>query len=1049
VTLSDVCIRRPVFAVMLIGGLVVLGFVSLPRLGIDLFPRVEFPIVVVSTVLEGAAPETIEREVSQVLEESINTIEGIRTLSSASMDSLSLVYVEFELEYDIREKAQEVRDKVAAVRGDLPRDIEPPVVDRVDPDAAPILAVMLSGPHSIRALSEYADKRVKTRLERIPGVGSVSLAGDRRREIRIWVDPLRLTGYGLGVDDVIAALQQGHVELPGGRLETGREEWVLKTLGKLTDPEQFGSLVVAERGGRVIHLRDVTTVEDGMAEQRTLSRLNGRPGVSLLVRRQSGENTVAVADAVKAALEELRAELPPGYEMVLAFDSSVFIRSAITGVFVDMIYGVLLASVVVLLFLRNVRSTMIAAIAIPSSLVASFTLFYALDFTLNTMTLMALSLSIGMLIDDAIVVLENVYRHMEAGAAGAEAASRGTAEIGLAVLSTTLATCAVFVPIAFMSGVVGRFFREFGLVATCAVLVSMLVALTLTPMLCSRYLRAQTPRGRLWEGLEAGYRWLERHYRRRLAWGLSHRGLVVGLALAAVAGGVWVARGVPVDFVIAEDRSEFNVWIKRPLGSGVDQTRESVAAVEDALRTLPEVRVSFATIGAGARKRVNEAQIYVQLVHKSERDRSQEELMAAARALVEGLDLGLQDFAIEEIPFINVAGARSAQLMYAVRGPDIDRLHLYAGTLAGRMREAGGYSDVYLSYETGKPEVALDITRERAAELGVPALQIGRTMAALYAGFKAASFEEGGERYDVRVQLLPEYRDRLDKLELVRVRSQSGALVPLPNLVTPRVGSGPVQIDRESRTRSVTVYANLAGKAAATADAEVERFGRELELPAGYEFDAVGPSKRLRETTAAVGFAFVLALVAIYMILASQFNSFVHPFTIMLSAPLSFLGAFAAIRLLGYSLDVMGQIAFLMLMGIVMKNGILLVDYTNTLRARGLPLRDAVLEAGPTRMRPVLMTAVSTIFGMLPLAFGRGDGSEWRAPMGIVSIGGLAASTLLTLLVVPVVYTLVDEAGTWLAARWRSLPALAAGGSSRSSRKKAASSARPASPDLR
>jgi len=1021
VTLSDVCIRRPVFAVMLIGGLVALGIVSVPRLGIDLFPRVEFPIVVVSTVLEGAAPETIEREVSQVLEESINTIEGIRTLTSASMDSLSLVYVEFELEYDIREKAQEVRDKVAAVRGELPRDIDPPVVDRVDPDASPILAVMLSGPHSIRALSEYADKRVKTRLERIPGVGSVSLAGDRRREIRIWVDPLRLAGYGLSVDDVIGALQQGHVEMPGGRLETGREEWVLKTLGKLTDPEQFGSLGVAERGGRGIHLRDVTTVEDGMAEQRTLSRLNGRPGVSLLVRRQSGENTVAVADAVKVALEELRAELPPGYEMVMAFDSSRFIRSAISGVAADMVYGVILASIVVLLFLRNVRSTLIAAIAIPSSLVASFTLFYALGFTLNTMTLMALSLSIGMLIDDAIVVLENVYRHMEEGETGAAAASKGTAEIGLAVLSTTLATCAVFVPIAFMSGVVGRFFREFGLVAAFAVLVSMLVSLTLTPMLCARYLRAQTPSGRLWDALELAYTWLEERYRRRLAWGLAHRWLVVGLAVAAVIGGLWVARGVPVDFVIAEDRSEFNVWIKRPLGSGVDQTRESVAAVEEALRTLPEVRVSFATIGAGARKRVNEAQIYVQLVHKSRRDRSQQELMSAVRDVVAKLDLGLQDYAVEEIPFVNVAGARNAELMYAVRGPDIDRLHLYAGTLANRMRSAGGYSDVYLSYETGKPEVALDITRERAAELGVPVLQIGRTMAALYAGFKAATFEAGGERYDVRVQLRPEYRDRLDKLELVRVRAPSGALVPLPNLVSMRVGSGPVQIDRESRTRSITVYANLAGKAAATADAEVSGFARELELPSGYEFDAIGPSKRLRETTAAVGFAFLLALVAIYMILASQFNSFVHPFTIMLSAPLSFLGAFAAIRLMGLSLDVMGQIAFLMLMGIVMKNGILLVDYTNTLRARGLPLYEAVLEAGPTRMRPVLMTAVSTIFGMLPLAFGRGDGSEWRAPMGIVSIGGLTASTLLTLLVVPVVYTLFDEAGNWLSARLRHL----------------------------
>jgi len=391
------------------------------------------------------------------------------------------------------------------------------------------------------------------------------------------------------------------------------------------------------------------------------------------------------------------------------------------------------------------------------------------------------------------------------------------------------------------------------------------------------------------------------------------------------------------------------------------------------------------------------------------------------RARIASLDLRLQDFAVEEIPFVNVAGARSAEMMYSFRGPDIDRLHFYAKSLLERMRRAGGYSDLYLSYETGKPEIALDITRERAADLHVPALQIGRTIAALFAGFKAASYEEGGERYDVRVQVRPEYRDDLNKLELVRVRSEIGALVPLRNLVSPRVGSGPVEIDRESRSRAINLYANLDGKPAASADAEIDRFARELDLAQGYEFQAMGTAKRLRETIQAVGFAFALALVAIYMILASQFNSFVHPFTIMLSAPLSFLGAFAAVRALGYSLDVMGQIAFLMLMGIVMKNGILLVDYIRTLRARGQPLYEAVLEAGPIRMRPVLMTAVATVFGMLPVALGHGDGSEWRNPMGAVAIGGLAASTFLTLLVVPVVYTLLDDGQRWLVRAWARL----------------------------
>jgi HAE1 family hydrophobic/amphiphilic exporter-1 len=1013
--IADVSIRRPVFAVMLIGGLVVLGAVSIPRLGVDLFPRVEFPIVTVTTVLEGASPETVEREVSQVLEEAINPIEGIRTLTSQSSDSLSIVYVEFELDYDIREKAQEVRDKVAAARGELPTDVEEPVIDRVDPDSAPILAVMLSGPESIRALSEYADKKIKTRLERVPGVGSVTLVGDRKREIRVWVDPVRLGGYGLAVDDVLAALAREPVELPGGRLETGGGEWALKTQGKLTSASQFGSIVVAERGGRVVHLADVTTVEDGMAEERTVSRLNGQRGVSLQIRRQSGENTVAVAQAVKAELAAIAPTLPPGFQMTTALDASVFITRAIHDIFVDLAWGALLAAAVVLLFLRSGRSTGITAVAIPASLISSFLLFYAFGFTLNTMTLMALSLSIGLLIDDAIVVLENVYRHMESGEAARDAASRGTDEIGLAVVATTLAICAVFVPIAFMGGVVGRFFREFGLVATCAVLASLLVSLTLTPMLCSRYLRVEHSPGRVRHALEGGYLRLEGSYRRLLGWGLRHRAAVLGLAAAAVAAGVVIARTVPIEFVIAEDRSEFNVWLKRPLGSSLDQTRAVVQDVEATLRAMPEVTTTFATIGGGAKKRVNEALIYVKLVHKSERERSQAAIMAAVRQRIGTLDLPLADYAVEEIPFINLPGARSAQLMYAFRGPDIDTLHADARALVQRLRSIGGYADLYLSYETGKPQIDLDITRERAADLGVSAAQIGRTVAALFAGYKATTFEEGGERYDVRVQVRPEFRDDLAKLELVRVRAASGALVPLRNLVTPRIGSGPVQIDREGRTRSITVFGNLVGKSAGDADAEIRRVVAGMHLDPETRFEAVGPSQRLRETTAAVAFAFALALVAIYMILASQFDSFVQPLIIMLAAPLSFVGAFLAVGLAGESLDVMGQISFLMLMGLVMKNSILLVDYTNTLRGRGAALVGAVLEAGPVRLRPVLMTAVSTIFGMLPVAFGRGDGSEWRNPMGLVCIGGLATSTLLTLLVVPVVYTLVEDGRDWLA----------------------------------
>jgi len=1010
VRIADVSIRRPVFAVMLIGALIVLGLVSLPRLGVDLFPRVEFPVVVVTTVLEGASPETVEQTVTQPLEEAINSIEAIRTLRSQSSDSLSKVVVEFELDQDVHVKAQEVRDKVAEAVGELPVDAEPPVVSRVDPDAQPILSVLVAGPQSIRALSELADKKLKPVLERIPGVGSVTLVGARLREVRIWIDPVRLTGYRLAVDDVLAALRRDHVELPGGRVETERGEYVVKTRGKLTAPEQFGRLPLAERGDRIVRLEDVATVEDGMAEERTLARLDGQRGVSLEIRRQSGENTVEVSEAVKRELDGLREGLPRGTRLVVALDTARFIQASVRDVFVDIAWGALLAVCVVLAFLRSGRTTGIAAVAIPASLVASFTFFYFFDFTLNVMTLMALSLSIGLLVDDAIVVLENIYRHIEEGEPPMEAASSGTREIGLAVVATTFSICAVFVPIAFMGGIVGKFFREFGLVVTVAVLVSMVVALTLTPMLCSRYLRRKESHGRLYHAFEHAYGALEQQYRRLLSWGLAHRPAVLGLAALAVAGGVVAARAVPLDLSSTTDRSEFNVRLVLPLGSTVEQTLAATAAVEDSLHQDPDVRSVFSTVGAGQQKRVNEARLYVKLVHKGERTRRQRQVMEQARRRIAGLGLPLREFSVEDIPWIGMADGRATPLTYTLRGSDGEELAAIADEVILRLEASGGYADLASSYETGKPEIALDIDRDRASSLGVPARQIGRTIATLIGGPKVASLEEGGERYDVRVQVLPGFRDDPLELGLLSVRAPGGGLVPLPNLVETRLVGGPVQIDRENRARAVTIYGNLEGKALSEAVREVDALAAELTAGRDVLFHASGQTEHMEENVEAVGFAFFLALTALYMILASQFNSFLHPLTMMLSAPLSFVGAFAALWVAGMRLDMMGQIGLLMLMGLVMKNGILLVDYTNTLRERGRPQREAVLEAGPVRLRPVMMTAISTIFGMLPVALGDGDGSEWRAPIGVLAIGGLAVSTLLTLLVVPVVYTLVDDA---------------------------------------
>jgi HAE1 family hydrophobic/amphiphilic exporter-1 len=1012
VKLADTSIRRPVFAVMLVGALVVTGLVSIPRLATDLFPRVEFPMVTVTTLLEGASPETVERELTEVLEDSINTIEGIRTLRSASSESLSQIFVEFDLEYDVHQKAQEVRSKVFAARGELPPEAEPPVIDRVDPDATPVLAILISGPQSIRALTELADKRIKRRLERVSGVGNITLVGGREREIRIWIDPVKLAGWKLAIDDVLSAIRSEHLEIPGGRIETRKREFVIKTQGKLTAAGQFGDLVVAERGGRRIHLRDVAVVEDGMAEERTLARLDGRRGVALLVRRQSGENTVRMVDALREELEQIRPALPVGVELVEAQDLSRFIRTSIHDVAVDLAWGGFLAVVVVLVFLRNGRSTLIAALAIPCSLIASFAFFYFFDFTVNVLTMMALSLSIGMLIDDAIVVLENIYRHMEGGEEAVVAASRATHEIGLAVVATTLSICAVFVPIAFMSGIVGRYFHEFGLVVTCAVLSSLLVALTITPMLCSRFLRVERQPGRVWQGLERGYGSLETGYRRLLGWALRHRPGVVALAVVALAAALLLARTIPVDFVVFADRSEFNVWLKMPLGTPVAGTLERVRAAEEELRSHKHVRTMFSTVGSGTQQRVNEATLYVLTSHKSERRVSQLDIMREVRERIAKLDLGLSELSVEQVPWVNMPGVRGYEFVMSLRGPEIEPLARYSHALAEHMRRAGGYKDVSSSYESGKPQIELRIDRERAAEVGIPAAQVGRTVLALFSDYEVASFEDGGERYDVRTRVLPEFRDDPLALRLVNVRAPSGSLVNLSYLVVPRLVEGPVQIDRENRARSVMMFANLEGKAMGPAVEEMKQFGKELGIGGAYEMVPVGRTEHMQENLEAMVFAFGLGLIAIYMVLASQFNSFVHPFTIMLSAPLSFIGAFAALGLLGYHLDMMGQIGFLMLMGLVMKNGILLVDYTNTLRERGLALRDAVIEAGPIRLRPVLMTTAAMIFGMMPVAFGRGDGAEWRNPMGVIAIGGLLTSTLLTLVVVPVVYTLLDDAQT-------------------------------------
>jgi HAE1 family hydrophobic/amphiphilic exporter-1 len=1012
VRIADASIRRPVFAVMLVGGLVALGLVSLGRVGVDLFPRIEFPYVAVTTVLEGAAPETIESEVTDVLEEQLNTISGIHELRSVSLEGVSQVFLQFELEEDPEAKAQDVRDKVALARRDLPLDAEPPIVEKLDPAAAPILSVMLAGELPMRELTRFSEDVVKERLERIPGVGSVTRVGGTQREIRLWVDADRLRSYALGVDDLIRAVRSEHVDLPGGRLEAagGRSELAVKTLGEVTRVPEFGEIAVAFRDGEPTRLRDVARVEDGVEDARSWAELDGTPGVALEVRRQSGRNSVEVAHAVKAAVEALRSEAPAGVQMIVARDVSRFIEASARDVALDMLLGSLLAVAITWVFLRSLRSTLITAVAIPASVIATFFFFYIMGFTFNVVTLMGLSVAIGILIDDAIVVLESAQREVEAGVPAKQAASVGTQRVFLAVVAGTASVLAVFLPIAFMRGMIGRMFYEYGLAISFSVAVSLLIAVTLTPMLCARVLRRESSGGPIARRLEAAYLRLERGYSRALAVALRRRGFVLAVALGSVVIGVLLARGLPMEFAGAVDRSEFEAVAELPLGAGIEQTKQVGARLTRALRSVPHVRSIFLTIGSDSAQSVNQARLYVELDPKRTRSVSQFELMRLAREAMLTAAPEAKSLAVSEIPWISGGGFTAYNLEYAFLGSDLRRLGELADQVAAQMRASPFFADTKSSYEPGKPELQILVDRRRAADLGVSVRSLATTVRALIGGVNVATFQDAGKRYDVRVRLEEGQRNDVAALERIQVRAEDGRLVDLANLAGFRIETGPARVERRNRTRMVSIAANTPpgvalGRSADALDAIVAEVG----LGPGVAGKHQGQAERMKDSAASVGFAFGLALLALYMILASQFDSYLQPLVIMVSAPLSFVGAFAALALWRLPMSIFAQIGFVALMGIVMKNGILLVEYANERRAHGASAREAMLEAGPVRLRPVLMTALATVMGMVPIVLSESDAVEFRSPMAVLLIGGLLSSTFLTLLAVPVLYTLVEE----------------------------------------
>lgn len=1002
--LSDISVTRPVFTTMMIAALFVFGLWAYPKVGVDEYPEIEFPFVTIMTVYPGADPESVETKVIDIIEEAVNTINGIEELRSTSSEDVGLVMVQFELERDVDQAVQDVRDEVSSILGDLPEDIDPPIIQKFDIGAAPILSLVVSGPQSVRELTRIADDVVKTRIQTIPGVGNVDIIGGQEREFLIKLNPIALQRYSVAVEDVVGAVASQNIAIPGGRVNYAGSEYSIKTEGEVLSAEELGDLVISSVEGRVVRISDVADVEDGQEEKRSHAALDGVSAVSLTIQKQSGGNTVAVSALVREEIERLRPEMDEGITLAVPVDNSVRIESEIDGVKFDLVFGAILAILIIMLFLRDWRATFISALALPTSVIATVAFIYLMGFTFNTMTMLALTLSIGILIDDAIVVIENIHRHLDMGKSAIQAALDGTAEIGLAVLAITASLMAVFIPVATMKGIMGRFFMQFGLTVAFAVAISLFVAFTITPMLSARMLKVEKTQGAISGAIEKGMIALDNIYEVIVGFALRHIVLTLLVAVGSLVGAVALAGFIPVEFLPNEDNGEFEVYVEMPAGTPLETTMEYVDTITKRVQEMPGVDLTFATMGGGAQAEVHKGSIHVSLLPKSERSFTQNEAMEYVRNQVRSLKGAT--IAVEPGGGIGGGGGeRQGDLQFLLLGSNYDDLNETADKLVERLSQEEGFADVDKSSRSGKPEIQITMDRERAADLNVPVAAVGAAIRTLYAGQKVSEIAADGERYEVRVRLDEQYRLNPAEILDLSVRSNTGALVPLSNVVKVTPGFGPTQIEHFNRRRQVTVLANLEGLAMGDAIKVVTSIADEVKLP-GVQTELAGRAKNLSESAGYMLEALILAIVLIYLILASQFESFVHPFTIMVSLPLSMVGALGALLVTGMTLNIFTMIGFIMLMGLVTKNAVLLVDYANQLkRDEGMPTFDALVRAGVVRLRPILMTTAAMIGGMTPVALG-GDA---KSAMAVAVIGGLVTSTLLTLVVVPVVYLILDK----------------------------------------
>jgi hydrophobic/amphiphilic exporter-1 (mainly G- bacteria), HAE1 family len=1067
----EVFVRRPVFTTMLLVSLIVLGLASFVQLGVDIFPKVDLPTITITTRLPGASPEEIESQVTKPIEEVVNTIAGLDELRSSTIEGQSQVFATFILERNVQEAANDVREKVGTVLGSLPAGTEAPVIEKVDPDSAPVLAVVVSGQRSQREITEIADKRIKRQLETVKDVGAITLIGSRKREIQVLADPNRLNAYGLSIQQLKDALGRQNVEIPGGRLTGGSREEGVRTLGRIETPEGFEELIVADRQSGPVRVRDVAVVVDAEEEPRTLARLNGRNAVSLVIRKQSGTNTVAVVERLKAKLAEVQKGLPQDFKFDIVRDLSRFIKRSFHEVQDHLLLGGLLASLIVAVFIgnlvlweglavaaiagtvavtfvvadtetllkvtavaivvtmvffasvRKLRPAFVAALAIPTSIIATFLAMRMAGFTLNNLTMLGLSLSTGIVIDDAIIVLENIFRHTEEeGRPPFEAAIVGTREIALAVTATTISLVVIFLPVAFMGGLVGKFWSSFGLTATFAIMVSLLVAFTLTPMLAARIFQAApgghappgAPSGSVAPGASHGskesrvYRAVEVVYERLLEWCLWRRWVVVVVAAVIVVSGWFLLTNSRLDFVVDDDMSEFEVVAEAPPGSSLERTGELIARMEEAIRSVPEVVTLFSTAGVRGQfqSSVTDVSIYVGLQHLSERARTQEEIKQEVRrklAVFPGTRISVQ-----QINLISGGGFRQTPFNLTLRGPDLNRLEQYATGVIRDLAAKPGFVDLDTGQAYRQPEIQVHIDRQKASDLGVRVDAVASTLRTMVGGEKVGFFRELGEQYDVRLRLREEFRARPDTLGHLYVPARDG-LVKVSNLATLENGTSPGQIERLAQERSVTVISNLYDKPLASALREGFASVAAQKMPPEYDIVTTGRGKLMQEAIFNFLIALALSLAFIYIVLAAQFDSFVHPITIMVSMFLSIPFGLLTLLVLGKTLNIYSIMGLFLLMGVVKKNAILQVDYTNVLRARGQDRHAAQMQADRARLRPILMTTLAIIAGMLPVALGRGDGAASRASLALVVVGGQALCLLVTLVVTPVIYSMFDD----------------------------------------